>query len=87
VRFDTMLYSGYAIPPFYDSLLGKLIVWGDTREHAIDRLKGALSELDVPGVKTTVPLYTALAGDADVRANAVHTRWLEQWLESNAKQL
>ncbi len=87
VRFDTMLYSGYAIPPFYDSLLGKLIVWGDTREHAIDRLKGALSELDVPGVKTTVPLYTALAGDADVRANAVHTRWLEHWLESNAKQL
>jgi acetyl-CoA carboxylase, biotin carboxylase subunit len=87
VRFDTMLYSGYAIPPFYDSLLGKLIVWGDTREHAIDRLKGALRELDVPGVKTTVPLYTALAGDADVRANAVHTRWLEHWLESNAKQL
>jgi len=87
VRFDTMLYSGYAIPPFYDSLLGKLIVWGDTREHAIDRLMGALGELDVAGVKTTIPLYTALAKDGDVRANAVHTRWLEKWLESNADKL
>jgi acetyl-CoA carboxylase, biotin carboxylase subunit len=87
VRFDTMLYSGYAIPPFYDSLLGKLIVWAEDRAHAIDRLNRALGELKVEGVKTTIPLYAALAGDADVRANAVHTRWLEHWLESNASQL
>jgi acetyl-CoA carboxylase biotin carboxylase subunit len=87
VRFDSMLYSGYAIPPFYDSLLGKLIVWGEDREHAIHRLMGALKELDVGGVKTTIPLYAALAGDPDVRANAVHTRWLEHWLESNASKL
>ncbi|MCT8971320.1 acetyl-CoA carboxylase biotin carboxylase subunit [Microbaculum marinisediminis] len=87
VRFDTMLYQGYAIPPFYDSLLGKLIVWGEDRERAIVRMKRALGELEVAGVKTTIPLYAALAGDPDVRANAVHTRWLEHWLESNAKQL
>jgi acetyl-CoA carboxylase biotin carboxylase subunit len=87
VRFDTMLYSGYAIPPFYDSLLGKLIVWAESRAHAIERLKGALAELDIAGVKTTAPLFTALAADPDVRANAVHTRWLEHWLEDNASKL
>ncbi len=87
VRFDTMLYSGYAIPPFYDSLLGKLIVWGEDRERAIVRLERALGELNVDGVRTTIPLYTALAGDPDVRANAVHTRWLEHWLASNATKL
>ncbi|WP_436639815.1 acetyl-CoA carboxylase biotin carboxylase subunit [Microbaculum sp. FT89] len=87
VRFDTMLYQGYAIPPFYDSLLGKLIVWGEDRERAIVRMKRALGELEVAGVKTTIPLYVALARDPDVRANAVHTRWLEHWLESNASRL
>lgn len=87
VRFDTMLYSGYAIPPFYDSLLGKLIVWGEDRSHAIERLKRALGELTVDGVKTTIPLYVALADDKTVRAGAFHTRWLEQWLESNASRL
>jgi len=87
VRFDTMLYSGYAIPPFYDSLLGKLIVWGEDRTHAIERLKRALYELQISGVKTTTPLFTALAGDDNVRSGAVHTRWLEHWLESNADKL
>ncbi|MEJ8571410.1 acetyl-CoA carboxylase biotin carboxylase subunit [Microbaculum marinum] len=87
VRFDTMLYSGYAIPPFYDSLLGKLIVWGEDRVHAIERLKGALAELEIAGVKTTAPLFKALAEDADVKSGMVHTRWLERWLEDNASRL
>jgi acetyl-CoA carboxylase biotin carboxylase subunit len=82
VRFDTMLYPGYAIPPFYDSLLGKLIVWDCDRSHAIDRLKRALRELEISGVKTTVPLFVELADDGDVRAGAVHTCWLERWLEA-----
>ena len=82
VRFDSMLYPGYAIPPFYDSLLGKLIVWDCDRSHAIDRLKRALRELEISGVKTTVPLFVELADDGDVRAGAVHTRWLERWLEA-----
>ncbi len=86
-RFDTMLYAGYQIPPFYDSLLGKLIVWDEDREHAIDRLKRALRELTIGGVKTTVPLHLALADDRDVRANDVHTRWLERWLETNGSRL
>ena len=87
VRFDSLLYPGYAIPPFYDSLLGKLIVWGENRDHALARLKGALAELKVDGVKTTAPLFTALAEDPEVAAARFHTRWLERWLESNASRL
>ena len=87
VRFDTMLHSGYAIPPFYDSLLGKLVVWADTRDAAITRLDRALCELEITGVKTTKPLFRALAADETVRSGAVHTNWLETWLEENASQL
>jgi acetyl-CoA carboxylase biotin carboxylase subunit len=87
VRFDTMLYAGYQIPPFYDSLLGKLIVWGEDRAHAIARLMRALHELEVGGVKTTRPLHLALADDEAVRAADFHTGWLETWLETNAARL
>ena len=87
VRFDTMLYAGYQIPPFYDSLLGKLIVWGEDRPHAIARLKRALHELEVGGVKTTRPLHVALANDEAVCDAAFHTGWLETWLETNAARL
>ncbi len=87
VRFDSMLFSGYAIPPFYDSLLGKLVVWGEDRAHAIERLKGALRELRIGGVKTTRPLFAALADDAELRAGKVHTGWLEGWLATNASRL
>ena len=80
VRFDHMLYTGYAIPPFYDSLLGKLIVWGEDRDAALARLARALRELSVEGLPTTAPLFARLLADPEVRANAVHTRWLEPWL-------
>ena len=80
VRFDTMLYPGCAVPPFYDSLLGKLIVWDETRSRALRRLEGALAELEVSGVKTTKPLHQTLAADRDVRAANVHTEFLEPWL-------
>ncbi len=80
VRFDTMLYAGYTVPPFYDSLLGKLIAWDESREAALARLARALGELRVVGVPTTVALHRALVADAAVRANDVHTGWLEAWL-------
>jgi acetyl-CoA carboxylase biotin carboxylase subunit len=83
VRFDTMLYPGYTVPPFYDSLLGKLIVWDDDRPSAIRRLIGALSELKIDGLTTTQSLHQALALDADVNAGDFHTRWLEGWLDAN----
>jgi acetyl-CoA carboxylase biotin carboxylase subunit len=87
VRFDTLLYAGYTIPPFYDSLLGKLIVWDETRAAALSRLKRALRELEIVGVHTTRVLHQALASDADVAAGRFDTRWLEHWLESNASRL
>ena len=82
VRFDTMLFEGYTVPPFYDSLLGKLIVRGDTREECLSRLSEALAELEIGGIPTTVPLHRALARDPDVAAGNFHTRFLEKWLET-----
>lgn len=82
IRFDTMLYEGYTIPPFYDSLVGKLIVWAETRDACLDRLKAALQSLRITGIATTVPLHLALLDDPDVRRGAFHTRFLETWLET-----
>ncbi|WBL81515.1 acetyl-CoA carboxylase biotin carboxylase subunit [Bradyrhizobium xenonodulans] len=87
VRFDTMLYQGYTVPPFYDSLLGKLIVHDKDRPSAIRRLERALAELQVEGLATTKPLHQALARDAEVQAGRFHTAWLEPWLESHAAAL
>jgi acetyl-CoA carboxylase biotin carboxylase subunit len=87
VRFDTHLYPGYQVPPFYDSLLGKLIVHGADREDAIGRLQAALRELQIAGLPTTAALHRALAADKDVRAGKFHTGWLEGWLETNAARL
>ena len=84
VRFDSMLYAGYQVPPFYDSLLAKLIVHAEDRDGAITRLTRALGELQIDGLKTTKPLFLALADDPGVRAGAVHTRWLEGWLDAHA---
>ena len=87
VRFDTMLYPGCTIPPFYDSLLGKLVVWDQSRASALRRMERALTELDLTGVKTTKPLHQALAADRDVRSANVHTGFLEPWLERHRAKL
>ncbi len=87
VRFDTMLYPGYAIPPFYDSLLGKLVVWDEDRPSALRRLGRALDELEIAGTKTTIPLHKALLANARVQTGQVHTKYLEAWLESDAPEL
>ena len=87
VRFDHMLYPGCEISPYYDSLLGKLIVWANTREHALARLKRAISETRIEGLATTTPLFSILADDKDVRLGQLHTCWLENWLESNSEKL
>jgi acetyl-CoA carboxylase biotin carboxylase subunit len=80
VRFDGAIYQGYRIPIFYDSLLGKLIVWGETRKEALGRLRQALAEMQVNGVETTLPLHRMLVEDPEVLAASVHTNWLEAWL-------
>jgi acetyl-CoA carboxylase biotin carboxylase subunit len=82
VRFDSMLYAGYTVPPFYDSLLGKLIVHDEDRASAMARLESALDELNVEGLATTKPLHQALVRDPDVQAGRFHTAWLEPWLAS-----
>ena len=83
VRFDTMLYEGYTVPPFYDSLLGKLIVWGETRDACMARLADALDNFEIRGLATTIPLHQALAADPSVASGDVHTRFLEPWLETD----
>ena len=82
VRFDTMLYQGYAIPPFYDSLLGKLIVHAEDRPAALAKLRRALGTMKLEGLKTTLPLFRALADDPTVIAGEANTAYLEKWLET-----
>ena len=85
VRMDSALYDGYSIPPYYDSLIGKLIVHGQTRASALARLNRALGELIVDGVDTTVPLFHALLQDPDIHAGNYNIHWLEHWLETNLR--
>ncbi|WP_133645556.1 acetyl-CoA carboxylase biotin carboxylase subunit [Paraburkholderia flava] len=80
IRIDSMLYPGCTIPPFYDSLLAKLIVLDESRPAALARLERALRELHIGGVKTTAPLHRALVADEDVRAGRYHTSFLEAWM-------
>lgn len=82
IRFDTMLFEGYTVPPFYDSLLGKLIVHGANRADCLAKLGTALRSLNIVGIPTTVPLHVALCADPDVAAGRFHTRFLERWLET-----
>jgi acetyl-CoA carboxylase biotin carboxylase subunit len=83
VRMDSALYDGYTIPPYYDSLIGKLIVHGKDRQGALTRLNRALGELIVDGVDTTVPLFHALLQEDDILTGNYNIHWLEHWLETN----
>ena len=83
VRMDSALYDGYSIPPYYDSLIGKLIVHGRDRPEALARLGRALGELIVDGVDTTVPLFHALLAEEDIQSGGYNIHWLEHWLETN----
>ncbi|WP_282602136.1 acetyl-CoA carboxylase biotin carboxylase subunit [Paracoccus sp. PARArs4] len=83
VRMDSALYQGYSIPPYYDSLIGKLIVHGRDRTEALARLERALGELIVDGVDTTVPLFRALLEEPDIQSGNYSIHWLERWLEKN----
>ncbi len=83
VRMDSALYDGYKIPPYYDSLIGKLIVHGRDRPEALARLSRALGELIVDGVDTTLPLFHALLAEKDIQTGDYNIHWLEKWLEEN----
>ena len=83
VRMDSALYTGYSIPPYYDSLIGKLIVHGRDRPEALARLHRALGELIVDGIDTTIPLFKALLAEPDLHQAAYNIHWLEHWLETH----
>ncbi|HSL01739.1 MAG TPA: acetyl-CoA carboxylase biotin carboxylase subunit [Rubrobacteraceae bacterium] len=80
VRVDSAIYQGYKIPPFYDSMVGKLIVWALTREEAISRARRALREYRLEGIKTTIPLHMRLIEDEAFRSGEYHTAYLEELL-------
>ncbi len=81
VRVDSALYSGYRIPPYYDSLIGKLIVFGKTRAECMMRLRRSLSEFVVDGVETTIPLFQKLLLESDIIDGHYDIHWLEKYLE------
>ena len=80
VRVDSGLYGGYRVPPYYDSMIAKLIVYGTTRERCIMRLKRALEEFIIDGMKTTIPLHQKLIDDPEFREGEYTIKWLEEWL-------
>jgi acetyl-CoA carboxylase, biotin carboxylase subunit len=82
VRVDSSAYQGYVIPPYYDSLVGKLIVHGRTRTEALMRLRRALDEFIVDGIDTTLPLFRALVRNPDVQNGQYDIHWLEEFLKT-----
>src|ERR1700710_1396381 len=84
VRIDSAVYQGYVIPPYYDSLVGKLIVHGKTRGECLMRLRRALDEMVVEGIETTLPLFRALVREPAIIDGDYHIHWLEQYLAGKA---
>jgi acetyl-CoA carboxylase biotin carboxylase subunit len=80
VRVDSGLYVGYKVPPYYDSMIAKLIVYGSSRERCIMRLRRALEEIVIDGVKTTIPLHQKLINEPDFLSGTYTIKWLEAWL-------
>ena len=81
VRVDSGLYAGYRVPPYYDSMIAKLIVYGRSREKCIMRLRRALDEMVIEGVKTSIPLHQALLAQDDILSGDYSIKWLEDWLK------
>ena len=86
VRMDSAIYQGYVIPPYYDSLMGKLIIHAENREAALNRLERALGELIVDGVSTTTSLFQELLLESDIQNGDYSIHWLEHWLEEKEKK-
>ena len=81
VRLDSSIYAGYTIPPYYDSLVGKLIVYGNSRNECLMRLNRALHEFVIEGVETTIPLFEDLILQPDIQTGDYHIKWLEEYLD------
>ena len=85
IRMDSAIYNGYKIPPYYDSLIGKLIVFANTRELALSRLKRSLDELIIDGIETTSDLFKSILEDEDFSSGDYNIHWLENWLSQEKK--
>ena len=78
IRYDSHVYANYYVPPHYDSLVGKLLAYGDTREQAIARMRVALSEMVIEGIQTNIPLHQELMNDAAFIRGGVSIHYLEE---------
>jgi acetyl-CoA carboxylase biotin carboxylase subunit len=85
VRVDSHIYAGYTIPPYYDSMIAKLIVTGNTREIAIARMKRALLEFKIEGIKTTIPFQHSILDNSDFKSGKYNIGWVEQFLQAKPK--
>ncbi len=85
VRVDSGLYAGYRVPPYYDSMIAKLIVYGTSRQGALRRLRRALEEFVIDGIATTIPLHQALLDDPEFQRGEYTIKWLEEWLSRAAE--
>ncbi len=83
VRLDSAVYAGYSIPPYYDSLIGKLIVHGANRTEALKRLQRSLDEMVITGIETTLPLFQELLEEEAMQSGNYHIHWLENWLQEH----
>ena len=86
VRIDSHIYAGYEVPPYYDSMIAKLIVTGATREIAIARMKRALTEFKIEGIKSTIPFQLAILNNSDFRSGRYNIGWVEQFLQKQPKR-
>jgi len=85
VRVDSHAYTNYYVPPYYDSMIGKIIVHGDTREHALARMRTALAEMVVEGIQTNVPLHREIMQDPKFIEGGTNIHYLEHWLTTRPK--
>ena len=85
VRVDSHVYHHYTVPPHYDSMVGKVIVYGDTREQALARMRTALSEMVVEGIKTNIPLHREIMNDASFITGGTNIHYLEHWLKQHER--
>jgi acetyl-CoA carboxylase biotin carboxylase subunit len=80
VRLDTHIYQGYQVPPFYDSMIGKLVAHGENREAALGRMLNALTEIVIDGIDTNLPLHRDMMNDAAFKAGGIDIHYLEKKL-------
>ncbi|MBE8190546.1 MAG: acetyl-CoA carboxylase biotin carboxylase subunit, partial [Candidatus Thioglobus sp.] len=83
VRIDSHIYNGYSVPPHYDSMIGKIITFADTRRAAITKMQNALDEMVIDGIKTNIPLQARIMEDKTFREGGMNIHYLEKMLEAN----